>query len=121
PASNDVKASVAGTNNVVSLSSSTHNMWMNAEDGGSLVPSPSSPITDAINSLIHASDAIKPTLILQQQQSQRRQENMMAPGNVVGMGKNIDETNSDSTVTTISKATRKYDGAWKCSWNGEEH
>ncbi|GKA19074.1 hypothetical protein Tco_0698989 [Tanacetum coccineum] len=79
--SNDVKAFVAGTNNVASLSSSTHNIWINAEGGGSSVPSPSSPITDAINSLIHTSDA-------------SHSENVMALGNVVGTGQNIDGSNS---------------------------
>ncbi|GKC77620.1 homeobox-leucine zipper protein HDG11, partial [Tanacetum coccineum] len=87
--SNGVKAFFAGTNNAASLSSSTHNMRMKAEGGGSSMPSPSSPITDAINSLIHTSDESH-----SQQQSQWRLENMMAPGNVVGTGQNIDGSNS---------------------------
>ncbi|GKD62966.1 hypothetical protein Tco_1305074, partial [Tanacetum coccineum] len=93
-------AFVSGTNNAASFSSSTHNMWMNAEGGKSSVPSPSSPITDAINSLIHTSDASHSVSIgqdlsmQQQQQSQRRQGNMMAPGNVVGTGRNIGGGNS---------------------------
>ncbi|GKB69318.1 hypothetical protein Tco_0930730 [Tanacetum coccineum] len=102
------------------VSSSTHDMWMNPEGGGFSVPSPSSPISDALDSLIKSSDAMvltshsvsigqdlsmqqqldfnpvsqKPTPILQQQQSQRRQGNMMAPGNVVGTGRNIGGGNS---------------------------
>ncbi|GKD13079.1 hypothetical protein Tco_1197486 [Tanacetum coccineum] len=55
--SNDIKAFVAGTNNAALFSSSTHNMWMNAEGDGSSVPSLSCPITDVINSLIHTLDA----------------------------------------------------------------
>ncbi|GJX57329.1 hypothetical protein Tco_0287226 [Tanacetum coccineum] len=92
-----------GTSNA-SRSSSTPNMWMNAEGGGFSVPSPSSPISDALDSLIQTSDAMVLTShsmsigqdlsMQQQQQSQRRQGNMMAPGNVVGTGRNIGGGNS---------------------------
>ncbi|GJR53327.1 hypothetical protein Tco_1403848 [Tanacetum coccineum] len=72
--------------------------------GGFSVPSPSSPISDALDSLIQTSDAMVLTShsmsigqdlsMQQQQQSQRRQGNMMAPGNVVGTGRNIGGGNS---------------------------
>lgn len=54
--SNDVKPLPVGTSNVAL--GSTYNMWMNAEGGGFSVPSPSSPITEALDSLMQSSDAM---------------------------------------------------------------